>query len=98
MDLLGLSPIVQMARATDDDMQVDVVAGYGADDAGPGVGMVYLLGIGVLVIGTSYVAGRAMAPRPDQKGSYGIGGAVLGTLLGPLGLGILGAVSLSSKR
>jgi len=61
-------------------------------------GTVTALGIvAIAAVGVSgYVAGKAMAPR-GRETAYSWGGAALGLVLGPIGLGILGAVALSAR-
>lgn len=51
----------------------------------------------VLVVGLGALAGRAMSPSPRSKTAYTVGGAVA-SLFGPLGIGVLGIVSLSQRR
>lgn len=106
MNLASFSPLVQMiehqyhSEGIDDGGWVATEDSMGDETAHvmPHLGGAVLVAALVLVAGTSYVAGRAMAPRPQSKNAYGIGGAVLGTVLGPVGLGILGAVALSGRR
>ena len=43
----------------------------------------------------SYYAGKAMAPNDSVRTKWGWYGAASGIFLGPLGLGILGGISLS---
>lgn len=47
--------------------------------------------------GGGVVAGRAMAPKPDDKMTWGIIGGVLGAIGGPGALGLLGVVSLEAR-
>jgi hypothetical protein len=87
--------------------------GLGADDGGalpavPGSGgqlqektsgdtlsrAAYLLLMGV----GGFVAGKAMAPEEKHENLYGVGGALLGLLAGPLGLGVLGGIALTTGR
>jgi len=46
--------------------------------------------------GGGYVAGRAMAPR-GAAGSWGVVGALVGLLAGPIGLGLMGVVALEGR-
>lgn len=51
-----------------------------------------LMGVG------GFVAGKAMAPDEEQENLYGVGGVLLGLLAGPLGLGVLGGIALTTGR
>jgi hypothetical protein len=44
-----------------------------------------------------YVAGRAMAPSSGERNSWGAVGALIGTLGGPAGLGLMGVLALRGK-
>lgn len=52
---------------------------------------------GVLLIGLGAIAGRAMTPPGRSRGAYTVGGAVA-SIFGPLGIGLLGVVSLSQRK
>lgn len=60
-----------------------------------------LLAMYVALYGTAgYYAGRAMAPIPASRRTYGTVGGVMGVMLGPigtLGLGVMGAISQAGR-
>jgi hypothetical protein len=59
----------------------------------PGLAVVGL----TLLVGLGAVAGRAMAPPGKSRTGYTVAGGALG-LLGPLGLGVLGVISLAQRK
>lgn len=50
-----------------------------------------------LLVGLGAVAGRAMTPAGKSSTAYTVAGGALG-LLGPLGLGVLGVISLAQRK
>lgn len=66
----------------------------GAAGAGAGAAAVVWL----LLRGTGgYVAGRAMAPATSERAAWGLVGALLGMVSGPLGLGMMGVLALKGR-
>ncbi len=54
--------------------------------------------LGIVACATfSYFTGKAMAPSSNKGTAWGLTGAAVGTLFGPVGLGIMGLVSLNKK-
>lgn len=45
-----------------------------------------------------YVVGRALAPAPGDKMSWGIVGSLVGAAGGPVGLGLMAVLSLEAKN
>jgi len=72
--------------------------GFGGDPSAPTtLGIVLAVGLIAGVGWLSYQAGSAMAPRPSSRKTWGMVGIPLGLFTGPLGLGIMGAVSNQGK-
>jgi hypothetical protein len=64
--------------------------------SGAAIATVGLLWLGLSAAG-GYVAGRAMAPTPSDRNSWGVVCALLGTLGGPPALGLIGLLALKAK-
>ncbi|NIR32900.1 MAG: hypothetical protein GWN84_27120 [Gammaproteobacteria bacterium] len=44
-----------------------------------------------------FLVGRALAPDREARGTYGWVGALVGTFTGPVGLGVMGIVSMEER-
>jgi hypothetical protein len=60
-------------------------------------GAVYYAVYGIVATGAGYFAGKAMSPTPSQQRGYGLAGAAASLLLGPVGLGLVGAYALYQR-
>ena len=91
----SVSPVAGALGQTADtlaDQRNGVVSGVVA-----GATIAFLIaGLG-LRLGAGYIAGKAMAPTPEQEGAFGWGGAIGSLFLGSLGIGITGLVALSRE-
>lgn len=63
------------------------------DAAAAAVGTVWL----VARAAGGYLAGRAMAPNAADSNTWGVVGAILGTLGGPFALGLVGLIAMKGK-
>lgn len=57
------------------------------------VGALWLISRGV----GGYLVGRAVAPTQSARGTYGWVGALVGTFMGPIGLGIMSVVAMEDR-
>lgn len=57
------------------------------------MGVVWLISRGL----GGYLVGRAVAPDEDSRGTYSWVGALVGTFMGPIGLGVMGVIAMEAK-
>ncbi len=78
------------------------MSGLGQEPNGEDMDTGTLAAFGVLWIlvrgAGGYVVGRALAPTPGDKGSWGVVGGLLGAFGGPVGLGLMAVLSLEAKN
>jgi hypothetical protein len=96
-------PVYRPRKMTTPSLLAPVTFLRGLGDAGDTTGWKSAEGATIalvlgLIVGGGYFAGAAMAPAGRDKVSYGVLGSVLGLFGGPIGLGVLGLVALSSRR
>jgi hypothetical protein len=78
------------------------MCGLGQDETNGEMDTGSLAAFGVLWIlvraAGGYVVGRALAPAPGDKMSWGVVGSLVGAAGGPVGLGLMAVLSLEAKN